>query len=66
MIATIPPVLSLFAAKKMGSGLMRLRYTAVAVSRSYTNSRPSFVTTYTKPYFSLICRTHTIYRQLER
>jgi hypothetical protein len=39
----------------MGSGLMRLRYTAVAVSRSYTNSRPSLVTTYTSPYFSLIC-----------
>jgi hypothetical protein len=34
---------------------MRLRYTAVAVSRSYTNSRPSLVTTYTRPYFSLIC-----------
>lgn len=27
--------------------------TAVAVSRSYTNSRPSLVTTYTSPYLSL-------------
>jgi hypothetical protein len=39
----------------MGSGEMRLRYTAVAVSRSYTNSRPSLVMTYTKPYLALIC-----------
>jgi hypothetical protein len=44
-MAKMPPVVSEGEARKMGSGLMRLRYTAVAVSRSYTNSRPSLVMT---------------------
>ena len=43
------------AVRKIGSGEMRLRYTAVAVCKSYTNRRPSLVMTYTRPYFSLIC-----------
>ena len=41
--------------RKIGSGEILFLYTAVAVSRSYTNSRPSLVTTYTRPYFWLIC-----------
>lgn len=40
--------------------------TAVAVSRSYTNSRPSLVMTYTRPYLALICavRSRVFVQQL--
>ena len=45
LMAVKPPELGAGAARKMGSWLMRVRYTAVALSRSYTNSRPSLVMT---------------------